>query len=325
LLPKGIEGIAVTGLGASAHRDAMPVIRMQPCLQNQGYSMGWAAVLAALNNQNIRDIDLTWLQNRLVEIKSLPEGADDYTDNYPPPIEQIQGAAKNVVNELEGLEILLWDTERSIPVMEDFFHLSQNREHRLVYARILGMLSNPAGWKELIAAIDAYDEWDEGWNFRGMGQFGRSLSYLDSLIIALGRTQKVEAVPSIVRLANMLTPESEFSHFHAVAIALETIASRQGAEELFRLLNMEGVRGHAMPDIETAKNLTPADRNDNSTRNNSLRELILSRALFRVGDLNGLGREILDTYSKDLRGHYYRHASGVLRLYSNPKLQDIEL
>jgi hypothetical protein len=325
LLPKGIEGIAVTGLGASAHRDAMPVIRMQPCLQNQGYSMGWAAVLAALNNQNIRDIDLKWLQNRLVEIKSLPEGASEYKDNYPPTIEQIQEAAKTVVNDLEGLEILLWDTERSIPVMEDFFHLSQNREHRLVYARILGMLSNPAGWKELIAAIDAYDEWDEGWNFRGMGQFGRSLSYLDSLIIALGRTQKVEAVPSIVRLANMLTPESEFSHFHAVAIALETIASRQGAEELFRLLNMEGVRGHAMPDIETAKNLTPSDRNDNSTRNNSLRELILSRALFRVGDLNGLGREILDTYSRDLRGHYYRHASGVLRLYSNPKLQDIEL
>ena len=36
LLPKGLEGILTTGLGASAHRDAMPVIRMQPCLKNQG-------------------------------------------------------------------------------------------------------------------------------------------------------------------------------------------------------------------------------------------------------------------------------------------------
>jgi flavin-dependent dehydrogenase len=325
LLPKGLEGIAVTGLGASAHRDAMPVIRMQPCLQNQGFSMGWAAALAAENNRMIRHIDLKWLQKQLVKIKNLPEGADNYTDNYPPTIEQIQEAAQKVVNELEGLEILLWDKERAIPALEDFFHLSQNREHRLVYARILGMLGNPAGWKELMDAIDAYEEWDEGWNFRGMGQFGRSLSYLDSLIIALGRTQKVAAVPSIVRLANMLTPYSEFSHFHAIAIALETIASRQGANVLFRLLNMDGVRGHAMTDIETAKKLTPADRNDNSTRNNSLRELILGRALYRVGDLNGLGREILNTYSKDLRGHYYRHASGVLQLFSGQKEMEVEL
>jgi hypothetical protein len=117
----------------------------------------------------------------------------------------------------------------------------------------------------------------------------------------------------------MLTPESEFSHFHAVAIALETIASRESAEVLFRLLNMDGVRGHAMTDIKTAKKLAPAERNDTSTRNNSLRELMLGRALFRVGDLNGLGREILDTYSKDLRGHYYRHASGVLKLFSDQK------
>ena len=41
LLPKGLEGILTTGLGASAHRDAMPVIRMQPCLQNQGYAVGY--------------------------------------------------------------------------------------------------------------------------------------------------------------------------------------------------------------------------------------------------------------------------------------------
>jgi hypothetical protein len=110
-----------------------------------------------------------------------------------------------------------------------------------------------------------------------------------------------------------------------VAMALETIASRQGAEELLRLLSMEGVRGHAMTDIETAKKITPADRNDNSTRNNSLRELILGRALFRVGDLNGVGRETLDQYSRDLRGNYYLHATGVLKLFSNPALQDVEL
>ena len=47
LLPKGLDGILVTGLGVSAHRDAMPVIRMQPDIQNQGYAAGVAAAMVA--------------------------------------------------------------------------------------------------------------------------------------------------------------------------------------------------------------------------------------------------------------------------------------
>jgi hypothetical protein len=331
LLPKGLEGIAVTGLGASAHRDAMPVIRMQPCLQNQGFSMGWAAALAAANSQKIRYIDLKWLQKGLSEINNLPENVLTFKDNYPPSLVQIQQAARTVVNDLEGLEILLWDTERSIPVLEDFFHMNPNVEERIVYARILGMLGNPSGWEVLRSAVDAFEDWDDGWKFRGMGQFGRSISYLDSLIIALGRTKKTETVSSILRLAKKLTPESEFSHFHAVAIALEAIASHEAAEVLYQLLQMPKVMGHSMPDIETAKRLTPIPEKqvshygEDSTRNNSLRELILGRALFKVGDYNGQGKEILDNYSKDLRGHYFRHASGVLQMFTKSTEKQIDI
>ena len=325
LLPKGLEGIAVTGLGASAHRDAMPVIRMQPCLQNQGYAVGWAAAMAKDNNQLIRYIDIKKLQKELIKIESLPEHVMADTDNYPPSFEKIQQAAKTVVNGLEGLEIVLWDKERAIPALTDEFYFRASPEHKLIYARILGMIGNPTGWEVLKNAVDGFEDWDEGWNFTGMGQFGRSISYLDSLIIALGRTKKEEAIPSIARLTEKLTPESNFSHFRAVAIALETIASAKGAEPLFKLLQLEGVTGHSMPDINTAKELEPSDRNDTSTRNNSLRELILSRALFKCGDLNGFGRQILEQYSKDLRGHYYRHANGVLEMFSKEKVKEVEL
>lgn len=68
LLPKGLEGIVVTGLGASAHRDAMPVIRMQPCLQNQGYAIGIGVAMAAANNQRIRYIDIKKLQKKLIPV-----------------------------------------------------------------------------------------------------------------------------------------------------------------------------------------------------------------------------------------------------------------
>ncbi len=54
LLPKGIEGVLVTGLGVSAHRDVMPVIRMQPDVQNQGYAAGVAAATAAREGKGLR-------------------------------------------------------------------------------------------------------------------------------------------------------------------------------------------------------------------------------------------------------------------------------
>jgi hypothetical protein len=325
LLPKGLEGIAVTGLGASAHRDAMPVIRMQPCLQNQGYAVGWAAAIAAQYNQKIRYIDIKSLQKDLVKIGSLPEHVLTDLDNYPPKFEKIQEAAKTVVDNLTGLEILLWDQPKGIETLIDQIHFTKNEDHKLVYARILGMLGDPTGWKELIKAIDGYEDWDEGWNFRGMGQFGMSISYLDSLIIAVGRTKHSEALPSIFRLMEKLTPESHFSHFRAVAIALETIGDTKAAEPLFKILQMPGMRGHSMPDIQTAKKLTPPDKNDVTTRNNSLRELILGRALYKTGDYNGVGNQILNDYSKDLRGHYYRHATGVLKMFSDQKIPEIEL
>lgn len=325
LLPKGLEGIAVTGLGASAHRDAMPVIRMQPCLQNQGYAVGRAAAIAAKNSQNIRYIDIKALQKELVEIGSMPEHVLTDVDNYPPSLEEIQDATKTVVNNLEGLETILWDKEKGIVALTDQFYFTQNEEYKLVYARILGMIGVSVGWKELIKAINSFDNWDEGWNFRGMGQFGKSISYLDSLIIAVGRTKHSEALPTIFRLMEKLTPESHFSHFRAVAIALETIADQKATEPLLKLLQMPGVRGYVMPDIQTAKKLEPPNKTDNSTRNNSLRELILGRALYKCGDFNGVGNQILNEYSKDLRGHYYRHATGVLQLSPKQKEPKIEL
>ena len=73
LLPKGLEGILTTGLGASAHRDVMPVIRMQPCLQNQGYAVGYLSALCVKENKSPRKIDIKKVQRHLVEIGNLPQ------------------------------------------------------------------------------------------------------------------------------------------------------------------------------------------------------------------------------------------------------------
>ena len=54
-----------------------------------------------------------------------------------------------------------------------------------------------------------------------------------------------------------------------------------------------------------------------ATRRDSLRELLVARALLRCGDCDGLGKKILTAYTTDLRGHLARHAQAVLEA-ANP-------
>jgi hypothetical protein len=66
-------------------------------------------------------------------------------------------------------------------------------------------------------------------------------------------------------------------------------------------------------DVNVAKELgTAGGTNAERTRRESLRELMLARALYRCGDDQGLGAKVLQGYTQDLRGHFARHAQAVL-------------
>ncbi len=338
LLPRGLDGIIVTGLGISAHRDAMPILRMQPCIQNQGYGMGVAASMAAENNVSTRDIDIKTLQRHLVEKGSLPENVLTDNDTFPVPQERIAEAVVKAASDYHGIKLLLAQPEDALPLLRQAYKAvgtdetqgydrpkppsplpEVNQEDavspeqaKLVYAHILGMMGDPTGSDTLIEAVKTA-KWDDGWSFKGMGQFGMSISPLDSKIIALGRTEDPDALEPILELAGRLTSESELSHFRAVSMALETLGDPAGAKTLASLLNLPGVRGHAFTDIQKARRETPAGLdNNNVVRDRTLRELILARALYRCGDWQGLGEEILKEYQRDFRGHLARHAQAVL-------------
>ncbi len=62
LLPAGIDGVIVTGLSVSSHRDALPVIRMQADVQNQGYAMGLAAAMIAKDGISTRNLNMREFQ-----------------------------------------------------------------------------------------------------------------------------------------------------------------------------------------------------------------------------------------------------------------------
>ena len=196
--------------------------------------------------------------------------------------------------------------------MRKAYEAAETQKAKLAYAHILGMLGEPVGADTLAEAVEARD-WDKGWNYTGMGQYGMSLSELDSLIVALGRTRSEQALDPILEKVKQLDAESEFSHCRAVAIALETLSDTAAAEPLAEFLERPGIRGHAFTDIDTARHRTPPGPEDTLTRNRSLRELVLARALYRCGDYQDIGKIILTGYAHDLRGHYARHARAVLQ------------
>ena len=262
LLPKRVDGLLVAGLGVSAHRDAMPVLRMQPDVQNVGYAAGLAAAQAAMRGVPPRGIDVADLQRKLME-KGCIDAADIADSDSPPPDEAVFK-----VEECRKLHEKLKDAS-----------------------------------------------WDEGWNFKGMSQFGRSVSDVDSALIALGTCRYGFAAPEVKRLADMLAATNAYSHFRAIARAAEGCGvvardRRRLAKSLHRLLSLPGVGGHSRERVEplTGYDDSVADRE----RTLVLRELVLARALYNLGDEAGLARRTLRAYMHDYRRAYANHAKMVL-------------
>jgi hypothetical protein len=313
LLPREIDGVLVTGLGISAHRDAMPVLRMQPDIQNQGYAAGLAAAMAARQNKGVKSIDVSALQRQLIEKGVLPERVLTDRDPYPLPAEKIAEAVASLPNRHKGIELIFMQPDMALPSLREAFRQAETSDARFLYGHLLGLLGDPAP-AELLARRVAESPWDKGWNFRGMGQYGPSMSPLDSTLVCLGRTKDDRALKPILDKVTQLGSEHEFSHFRAVALAVEGLgAPVAAARPLADLLKKPGIQGHAHATIGAVLQNQPADPEDTTTRNLSLRELELARALYRCGDCEGLAEKILKEYARDLRGHYARYAQAVLQ------------
>lgn len=313
LLPKGLSGILVTGLGCGVHRDAMPVVRMQPDLQNQGYAAGLIASETVKQNVGLRDMDIKDIQKQLIEKGSLPAEVLSETDIVPVAKKDLQDAIKQLPDVYNGLEKILAYPKDAIPLLAKAYK-NVPVASKLYYANVLCMLGEPTGWETILDKVKTYDQWDTGWNYRGMHQFGFSLSELDNYIMALGNSKRKEVLPELIRLAKLLDTESEFSHVRAISVAFETIRSGSPADVLYRLLMQPGMTGHQIANqCEATQKITLniIDRVyvlEDTMRNNALKELFLAKSLYLCGDHNEFGKQILQHYANGQEGHYARFA-----------------
>ena len=320
ILPQRTEGLLVIGLGMSAHRDAMPILRMQPDVQNQGYAAGYAAAVAVKDGVAVRNVDIKKVQRHLVAKGVVPEDVLKMHDNLPLSDTDIGAAVQTLPDKYNGLSKVYSDIPRALPMLREAYARSTDAAAKLVYAHVMGLCGDPTGADALLGYFAKTNAWDAGWNYQGMDQFGRSVSWVDSYMIALGRTRDARALPHLFRLAGQLGGENRYSHFRALALACEAIGDPSAAPVLAELLRKPGVGGHyfALKDGElpkipqydkfVTKNLGLADKE----RSDCLRELCIARALYRCGDCDGLGRKTLENYAADPRRAYGNHARQVL-------------
>ncbi|MDR1491348.1 MAG: FAD-dependent oxidoreductase [Planctomycetaceae bacterium] len=317
-LPRGLDGVLVSGLASSCERDAIPLMRMQPDLQNQGYALGYIAATAVKDCVPLRGVDIRKVQKHLVEIGNLPESVLIDDDNYEALKAELPEAVRNLPNSetFEGAYRIFWYPEEGRKLVREAFDAASDKKVRLCYAQMLAVMGDPVGVDLLIEKVRSYGKWDAGWNFRGMGQYGSALSPLDRFILALGRSGDKRAVPVIVEKLNLLTFADDFSHYRACSLALENLGDSSAAPALAAALKKPNVSGYVHCSIDVAKKWDKADPKVDTaekSRRDSLLEIGLARALYRLGDQDGLGKSVLTDYAEhDLRGHFSRHARLVL-------------
>ena len=309
ILPEKTDGLAVVGLGISAHRDALPLMRMQPDVQNTGYAAGVAAAMAAEKGTELRAIDVKALQRHLVEKGIIPEEVLSWKDNAGVDTERWLTAVRDMGDGYKGVSIVLSDPARAIPALRDAYAKATVPSARLVYAHVLGILGDATGAETLAGQISGRDP-QITINAQGLAAFGRRMPERDSFIVALGRTRSPCALEPLLGELAKVHAGTPLAHVRALALALEALRDPRAAPTLAAVLAKPDLSGWARPGNAA---VTPSGGFGSSPENGRcLRELHLARALHACGDHEDVARKILESYAADLRGVFALHARAVL-------------
>ena len=309
LVPEKTDGILVAGLAIGVHRDALPLLRMQPEVQNTGYAAGVAAAMAVKRGVRPRELDVKELQRHLVSIGGLPEDVLRWKDNLPVDDRTWSDAVRGLGEGYKGIAVVLTDRIRALPALREEYARAVNPTSRLVYAHVLGILGDATGAETLARQIDGRDP-------RivvlpsGAAVFGRRMCQNDSLIVALGRTKSPLAITPLLAELAKVNGDTDHTHVRALSLACEAMSDPRLAPSLAAALRKEGVGGWARAGREA---ITPAGGFGTSVEGRLCqRELNLARALLACGDSEGLAIGTFTAYSHDGRGVYARHARAVL-------------
>jgi hypothetical protein len=300
LLPKGLDGIMVVGRSHSVTHDVQASVRMNPDLINEGYAAGCIAAKSISTGTELRKVDLGPIQDHLAEIGNI--SAEDRrlrcVDTSDPTDEELKAAAEDPGSKLQ-LAVLMRGGQRSVPFLRTSFRMAPT----LTKAKALCTLVDNT-------AVEYLTEWLDARTLEGGQDYQwdafLSVSDVDAVMWLLGVAGDERAVPSLLRkLEYCIDGAGRFSDIRAVTTALGRIGSADAAPALHRFLGQKGIQGH----VDVAGD--PASlKSDRFVK--AYVELHAAAALFRCGDHQDLGRQILQRYLDDWRGILVRYAGYIL-------------
>jgi len=274
-------------------------------VQNLGYAAGCAAAQAARLGGATRAVDIRALQRHLVETRCLTPEVLSQADSYPLPEATVREAVGQLADKDYGrLAVVMAAWDQGQALVREACRNAPTAEGRLRCAHVLGLMGDAGGARALLEAVGKTERFDA----ETIDTYFPCVTWLDSYIIALGRTRDVRATPVLLaKLALLSTGEHRFSHFRAVAEALEHLGDPAAAKPLAELLRREGLASGVVTPEQAGTGGVSRGRG-------GIQNLILARALYRCGDWEGVARQVLDAYAGDVRGVYARHARAVLAL-----------
>ena len=315
LLPRTLEGVLVTGLAISADRDAMPLIRMQRDVQNQGYAAGLAAAMAC-EAGGVRAIDIRALQQKLVDAKCLDARVLTETDSGYDAA-KAEAAIAALDENFFGLPwILAYPTETKDLVRAAYLAAEAGSEHQKALALALLLIGDETGLNTVIAAFAAADV-TQGKNFQGLGNYGRQTSEFDYCLYALSKSASPKAAAAVARRIDEFVNEAAkairpYSHFRMAALLSEKLPSERVSARLATLPSRhQTFKSYVKSGTPEAVSYS-SDNVMDSERLQTMRELSLARTQYRFGDAKA--EASLRKYLGDYRTIYATYAVQVLGL-----------
>ena len=294
--------------------------RAPRCLTRHSYAAGCAkqrilsrpaAAMAAQQGIGTAEIDVAELQQRLIDLKHLSDEVLGMEDSFPLPDTAVSEMISTDLNSLKSIAAAFAGEERYWPHIEAQL---ANADHQQSAALILGLQGSAVAAPSLQQQIKDIGDWDEGWRFTGMGQFGKSLSALDCMLVALARCGDESDAELLQSFANKLPENPAFSHVRALAWACDIMANRfptmraKLGELLEAIIQLDGMSGWHWTSLERALSDTDDDVINTRERECALRELHLAVGAVRCG-ATGPALQTLNHYRNDVRGHFAKHGS----------------
>jgi hypothetical protein len=323
LIPRGLEGLIVTGKAISATHDALPAIRMQADMENLGGIAALAAVQAWREGGGVREIDVPALQRRLVregvltaDVLARPDAPPrSQGTNLPALVAAIDGKqplyaySDMEMGEVFGGRIPFVDVctagTQIVPYLEEALAVATGLR-RVHLAQALAYYGSPAAVTALVDEIDRHLSEqhlpirDNEIRHANYPPDQGAMPDVVYLLYSLGMTCDARSLPVFSRIVELMEPteadmrdrrKGTFYYVEAVAWGMEQLGSSAALPALRRL--------HSFPPLRDQV-CRSGFQADFFAERQAFLEICIARAQARCGDEEGI--RTLVGYLEDARG-----------------------